>query len=114
MGFPHRHPGGNHQKNLSLLLQESQTSTKKMSGRDSATKSTDNIRRKMQTMKVEKENTSDKVETLDAKVRAVEDTIELRNEEIMKLEKRLAQVTEDLETSGEQRRVSRQYRSPNS
>merc|ERR1711970_47197 len=99
MGFPHRHPGGNHQKNLSLLLQESQTSSKKMSGRDSATKSMDNIRRKMQTMKVEKENTSDKVETLDAKVRAVEDTIELRNEEIMKLEKRLAQVTEDLETA---------------
>merc|ERR1711931_243264 len=95
MGFPHRHPGGNHQKNLSLLLQESQTSIKKMSGRDSATKSTDNIRRKMQTMKVEKENTSDKVETLDAKVRAVEDTIELRNEEIMKSEKRLAQVTEE-------------------
>jgi len=50
-------------------------------------------------MKVEKENTSDKVETLDAKVRAVEDTIELRNEEIMKLEKLLAQVTEDLETA---------------
>merc|ERR1712168_1739083 len=99
MGFPRRHPGGNHQKNLSLLLQESQTSTKKMSGRDSATKSMDNIRRKMQTMKVEKENTSDKVETLDGKVRAVEDTIELRNEEIMKLEKRLDQVTEDLQTT---------------
>merc|ERR1712193_22719 len=35
----------------------------------------------------------------DAKVRAVEDTIELRNEEIMKLEKRLDQVTEDLQTT---------------
>merc|ERR1719153_1482049 len=73
--------------------------TVKMAQRDSATKSMDNINRKMMHMKQEKENLNDKVETLDAKVKSLEEVIEARDEEIMKLTRRLEQITEDLDVS---------------